>query len=209
MPKRGRSSEPKNFEQLVRHKTHRFFRLHDIADRLNDLPRYRVEALSADDPDERKWKSGLADGWGVIEEILSLKSLKEQAERFTEEARAHPVYQRVLMENVTINKSTSLQPVPSCALPTSWRAHALDRLWRDYFHDQAWERFRRCGVCRTWFVDATDNKNKAYCSPKCRDRWWTRERRQQEHKDQKQRLEEEHKHLKVGGKLHGTEKRKG
>lgn len=179
MPKRTRLKEPKNFEQLVRHKTLRFFKLQSIADRLNKLPRYREESVSAKDLDERKWKAKLADGWGLAEEILSFKSLKEQAERFTLEARAHAVYQQVRMEDVTIKKSTSVQPVPSCALPQSCRAEALDALWQGYFHDQGWERFRKCGVCQTWFVDATDNKKKAFCSEACRERWWSRGRRKE------------------------------
>ena len=179
MPIRARSPEPKNFNQLVRSKRHRFFKLEFLAGRLNDLKKYRQQLTDAEKEDEKKWNEELTKGWGLIEEILSLSSLREQADRFTSEACSHHVLQQVRMQRVTKNKSQSVQPVPSFASPRTVRGQALDALWQGYFHDQWWERLKRCVVCQTWFVDPTDNRRKERCSPECTDLWWTRSRRKQ------------------------------
>lgn len=177
MPIRARSPEPQTFDQLVRSKKHRFFKLQYLADQLNDLPRYRERSLDAKEETARNWNVELTNSWGLIEEILSLTSLRKQTDRFTSEARSNPVFQQVRMKNVTKNNSQSLQPVPSFALPTTVRGQALDALWEGYFHDQGWERLKRCAVCHIWFVDQTDNRRKDRCSSACTTVWWSRSRR--------------------------------
>lgn len=179
MPVRARSSEPKNFDQLVRSKKHRFLKLENLAARLNDLPKYRQRSVDATEETERNWNGELAKGWGLIEEILALGTLREQSARFTLLASSHPVFQRVTMRKVTERQSGSIQPVPSLSVPHSVCGHALDTLWDCYFHDQGWTRLRRCAVCQTWFVDPTDNRRKERCSAECTMVWWSRSRRKQ------------------------------
>lgn len=49
--------------------------------------------------------------------------------------------------------------------------------WRYYFHEQGWDRLKRCVTCQRWLVDETRNKSTQFCSRRCHDRQWSRAKR--------------------------------
>ena len=55
----------------------------------------------------------------------------------------------------------------------------LWHLWQFYFQDRGWKRLKRCPIsaCRKWFVDTSQNRQKARCSDVCTNKWWDRYRR--------------------------------
>ena len=222
MPVRAKSNGHKKEQRRVQRRYRRFYKLTNLAERLNDVPKYRQQVVDAKTESDRRYYSALADGWGLLEEILTLPTLATRAVRFNREAATHPVKlqgrmrtahggddkkelppERTDFEDAKASDEDGDEkkvPVPfTTACHPSPRAQALDVFWEAYFHDEGWERFRRCPACQTWFVDDTSNRRKKRCSPKCSGAYWNRgRRRESKRKGQKQ-----------GGPSHGTEKRKG
>lgn len=214
----AKSKEHKKEQRRVQRLHRGFYKLVTLANRLNDVAKCRQKALDAKKESDRHYYATLADGWGLIEEILTLPTLANQVARFNKEAGRHPVKQQVRMRNVYDGDGTK-EPLPertdfedvkvsdgddkkvpvpfTTACQPSCRAHALDVFWEAYFHDDGWKRFRRCPACQRWFVDDTSNRRKQRCSSKCSGTYWNRgRRRESKRKDQQQ-----------GGITDGTKRR--
>jgi hypothetical protein len=52
----------------------------------------------------------------------------------------------------------------------------VERMWQ-LFVTGGCTRLRLCGKCGRWFADGTKNNRQMWCSARCRDRAWNRERR--------------------------------
>lgn len=56
--------------------------------------------------------------------------------------------------------------------------YALETLYKNYFPPgRGWARLKKCPHCHKWFYDDTRNEIKKVCSKRCRNRWWSRDRR--------------------------------
>ena len=93
---------------------------------------------------------------------------------FNKWARKNPVRLRIWGEA----ESTPLKIVAGHD-SLNHRDYALLSLWAFYFRGEGWKRFKRCPHCKLWFVDKTKNKKKTFCSDACKNRFWSRDMREE------------------------------
>lgn len=132
----------------------------------------------------------MVEAWKMVEAIVSCSSLEEASACFNVQAKKQAVYMYVEypVKGIEKNKNGLEQFVdyphspPNAAIAAdSTSGTALWHLWLFYFRDDGWLRLKRCPVCRTWFVDTSKNKSTRRCSEKCTWRYWSRDRRKEEH----------------------------
>jgi hypothetical protein len=65
---------------------------------------------------------------------------------------------------------------PSFVFRDEFVGYVVGRLWQ-LFVTSACKRLKHCATCKKWFADRTKNNAAKWCSLRCRDRAWNRDRR--------------------------------